>query len=279
MIKYNKEYYIKPYYFFLVEKEDRLSLYYSVENTLTESRKRDEKIDFDKKHSSSVKNRMKRIVKDKKAKTKTDVKRYFKDVPKKELEELIDTDGTLNNSRVPILNMGLTPKKTTDVTITMATMVNNPVTRGYRKYYGESIEPELTEVDFSGTFGFEETKDMDGKETYEYLVDKMELDPEDAANRTIQFGKDPTGERKKNTPKKIRDKKGYIDRQTLSEDELRAMAEEIVLNKKSKNLDINKKGTSESTKFITKNVKALKVMAEKEGLTINDLIKMLKRES
>ena len=94
MIKYNKEYYIKPYYFFLAEKEDKISLYFSVENTLTESRKRDDKIDFDKKHSNSVKARMKRVVKDKKAKTKTDVKKYFNDVPKKELEELIDTEHT-----------------------------------------------------------------------------------------------------------------------------------------------------------------------------------------
>jgi len=278
MLKFNKEYYINPYYFFLVEKEDKLSLYYSVENTLTESRKKDDKIDFDKKHAGKVKSKIGRIVKDKKAKTKKDVKKYFNDIPKKEIEELIDTDGTLNNSRVPILNMGLTPKKTMDITVTMATMVNNPVTRGYRKYYGESVDDRIDEIDFSGTFGYEETQDMDGEETYDYLVDTMELEPQDAVDRTIQFGKDPSGERKKNAPKKIRKKKGFIDRMTLSEDELESMVEEIILNKKNKSNDISKKTKTESNRLLQKNLNTLIKMANKEGLTKNDLIRLIKRE-
>jgi fructose-1,6-bisphosphatase len=39
------------------------------------------------------------------------------------------------------------------------------VTRGYRTYYGESGEDEISEVDLSGAFGYEETKNMDGKKT------------------------------------------------------------------------------------------------------------------
>ena len=43
MINYNQEYYSSPYYFFLKDKGDKISLYYSVEETLTESRKKDKK--------------------------------------------------------------------------------------------------------------------------------------------------------------------------------------------------------------------------------------------
>jgi hypothetical protein len=49
MINYNQEYYSSPYYFFLKDKGDKISLYYSVQETLTESRKNDKKMDFDKK--------------------------------------------------------------------------------------------------------------------------------------------------------------------------------------------------------------------------------------
>ena len=54
MIELNKEYFSKPYYFFLTEKTDRISLYYSIAETLQESRKKDDKMDFDKKHSDNV---------------------------------------------------------------------------------------------------------------------------------------------------------------------------------------------------------------------------------
>ena len=48
MIEFDKEYFKKPYYFFLKERGDKISLYYSVSNTLTEAKKKDEKIDLPK---------------------------------------------------------------------------------------------------------------------------------------------------------------------------------------------------------------------------------------
>ena len=56
MINFNTEYYSNNYYFFLKERADKISLYYSIADTLTESRKNDERIDFDKKDSKKVKN-------------------------------------------------------------------------------------------------------------------------------------------------------------------------------------------------------------------------------
>jgi len=39
------------------------------------------------------------------------------DKPKGEIEELIDFDGTMNNSKIPPINLALTPRKTTDQTV------------------------------------------------------------------------------------------------------------------------------------------------------------------
>ncbi len=147
MVETNKEYFFSPYYFFISEKHDKISLYYSIAETLTESRKNDDKLDFDKKDLDKVKKGVSNILKDKKIKTKSNIKKYFDKLNKgkEEIEELVDSDGTLVSSRIPPLNMGLAPKKTTDQTVVMGRMTNNPVTRGYRKYYGESEESEDNE--------------------------------------------------------------------------------------------------------------------------------------
>ena len=44
MIEYNKEYFSNNYYFLLKEGYDKISLFYSVAETLSESRKSDNKI-------------------------------------------------------------------------------------------------------------------------------------------------------------------------------------------------------------------------------------------
>jgi len=176
MVETNKEYFFSPYYFFISEKHDKISLYYSIAETLTESRKNDDKLDFDKKDLDKVKKGVSNILKDKKIKTKSNIKKYF---------------------------------------------------------------------------------------------DKLK-----------QFGKDPSGKRTKNAPKQIRNKKGFIDRMTLSEIERQKMMDildEIILNKKSGDGELGEKD-SKVSKIIKKNIESLKKMADKEGLTINQIIKMLKSE-
>ena len=67
---------------------------------------------------------------------------------------------------------------------------------------------------------------------------------------------------------------------TLSEIERAKMikvVEDILLNKKNKETEISEK-ESKVSKVIKKNIDALKKMADKEGLTMNELIKMLKSE-
>jgi hypothetical protein len=285
MIQTNTEYFITPYYFYITEKSDKISLYYSIANTLVESRKKDDKIDFDKKNLEKVKTGITSILKNKKIKTKDQIKKYFEPISKEksEIEELVDYDGTMNNSKYPPLNWGLTQKNITDKIVPATRMPGNPVTRGYRRYYGESTSEDdnvVNEVDYSEAFGYEETKDMDGKKTFNYLVKKMGMERDDAEDRTRQFGKDPSGNRTKKAPKMIRNKKGFIDRMTLSEIERQKMIkviDEILLNKKNSDGELGEK-EDKASKIIKKNVDSLKKMAEKEGLTINQLIKMLKSE-
>lgn len=286
MILSNKEYFSTPYYFFIAEKHDKVSLYYAIAETLTESRKIDEKIDFEKKDLEKVKSGVGNILKNKKIKTKEQIKKYFsgKSKDKEEMTELVDSDGSLGGSKIPILDKTIMAKKTTDQTVVNARMTNNPVTRGYRRYYGESEKNNgnvVNEVDYSEAFGYEETKDMDGEKTYQYLIKKLGMTPDEAEDRTKQFGKDPYGNRTKNAPKEIRNKKGFIDRMTLSEmekHEMIKMVEDILLKDKYKETELDEKEEKTTSKIVKKNVTTLKKMAEKEGITINQLIKMLKSE-
>ena len=137
-----------------------------------------------------------------------------KEEPEGELEEFVDADGTMLNSKIPILDPALHPRKTMDQTVAAARITNDPISRGYRTYYGESVE-EVSEIDMSGAFGYEETEDMDGAQTYKYLVKKMGMDPDEAKERTKQKGQDPTGNKDKKS--KYYHDKNFVTRATLSE--------------------------------------------------------------
>ena len=95
----------------------------------------------------------------------------------------MNSDGSMSNSKIPILDPKLHPRKTMDQTISAARITNDPISRGYRTYYGES---EVKEIDMSGAFGYEETENMAGEETFEFLVKDMGMEPDDAKNRTKQ---------------------------------------------------------------------------------------------
>ena len=270
MISVDKEFYSSPYYFLLRDKGDKYSLYFSVEETLTESRKKDEVIHFDKKKGKKVKNHLEKVAKEKKVKsTKT---------LKTDLEELVNADGAMSNSSIPILDPKLHPKKTMDQTISMARITNDPIARGYRTYYGESVE-EIEEIDMSGAFGYEETEDMDGEETFEYLVKDMGMDPEEAKERTKQKGQDPSGKKDKKSP--YYKDPNFITRATLSEIQkqkaIKVVEDLLVKKKSSDSRDVNKKDL-ETSRMLKRNLTVLKRQAEKEGISVSDLIKMLKSE-
>jgi len=273
MITTDSEFYSSPYYFLLRDKGNKYSLYFSVEENLNEARKKDEVIHFEKEKGEKVKKHLKKVAKEKKIKTTKGLK--------KDLEELVNLDGALSNSKIPILDPKLHPKKTMDQTVAAARITNDPISRGYRTYYGESVE-DVEDSDMPRIpkpFGWEETEEMDGPETFEFYKDELDMDPEEAKDRTEQQGKDPSGKKDKISP--YYKDKNFITRATLSEIQKQKaikMVEDLLM--KSKNSDNSEVGKKESqiSNILKKNITSLKKQAEKEGLTISELIKMLKSE-
>lgn len=269
MIAIDTELYSSPYYFLLRDKGNKYSLYFSVETTLTEARKKDEKIDFDKKHGDKVRKRLSKIAKEKKVKSTKEVKG--------EIEELINADGSMANSKVPILDPKLHPKKTMDQTVPASRITNDPVTRGYRVYYGESVE-EVAEEDLSKAFGYQETSGKTPIQTIK-ILDKMGVD--NALERAEEFGKDVKLDKKKKKGSDMRIR--ITEKEKISEiqkKKMEKMVEDILMKKKnSNNSEINKKQMEDGvSSIIKKNIKSLLKQAEIEGLSKKDLIKMLNGE-
>ena len=185
MITIDKEFYSSPYYFFLRDKGKDYSLYFSAEKNLNEARKKDEMIKVPKDKVKQVKDYLEKLLNSKKNKSTKELKG--------EIEELVNIDGAMSNSKIPILDPRLHPKKTMDQTVAAARITNDPIARGYRTYYGESIE-EVSEEDLSKAFGYEETSGKTPIETIK-IFDKMGVD--NAVERADEFGKDPKLNKKK----------------------------------------------------------------------------------
>lgn len=279
MIEIDKEFYSKPYYFFLKEKANDFNLYFSIEKTLTEARKKDVMVKVPKDKVEMVKKYIKSLTSKKTDKSTKEVEG--------EIDELVNSDGSMSNSKIPILDPHLHPKKTMDQTVSAARITNDPIARGYRTYYGESVE-EVSEEDMSGAFGFEETKELDGKETFEYFRDELEMDEKEAWERTEEQGKDPSGKKDAKSPYKK--DKNFVTRATLSEiqrQKMLKMVEDILMKQKNSNKSdvVKKQESSESEeeqkeipKMIKKNLDSLLKQMQKQGLSKKDLIKLLKNE-
>lgn len=273
MINFNTEYFGNNCYFYIKDRGDKISLYYNVAETLTESRKSDEKIEFDKKDEKKVKGVVSSAMKTKSKVTKKALDKKLKGIKsKKEIDELVDEDGSLLGSRIPYLNQTLTPHKTTDQTVVMARTTNDPVTRGYRVYYGESEEGSddvINEVDYSEAFGYDETKDMDYTNTVKTL---KKMGVENPVERAKQFGKLP---KQKREDGELRQR--LSEKETLEERQhrlMKKMVEDILTKKPKTDSDVIK--NTGVSKILKKNLKAIKNIADKEGISINMLIKALK---
>jgi hypothetical protein len=276
MINFNEEYFSNNCYFFLKEREDKISLYYSVADTLTESRKKDDKKDFKKKDLKKVKNIVNKFLSSKEKVTKKDIDKELSNVSSSgEIEEFVDSEGGLLNTRTPYLNMALHPRKTMDQTITMTRTANDPITRGYRVYYGENKENEgnvVSEVDYSDAFGFEETEDMDFKNTVNTL---KKMGVENAVHRAKELGKLPKAKKRNGKLRQRLSEKDSIEEQ--EKQKMSKMVEDILAKKSNKDSDILKKDNDSSvSKILIKNLQSIKKLADKEGINISKLINILK---
>ena len=273
MINFNTEYFGNNCYFYIKDRGDKISLYYNVADTLTESRKSDDKIEFNKKDEKKVKGLVSSALKTKSKVSKKGLEKKLEGIKsKKEIEEFVGEDGSLLGSRVPNLNQTLTPHKTMDQTIAMSRATNDPLTRGYRVYYGESEEGTdevINEVDYSEAFGYEETKDMDYNDTVKTLE---EMGVENAEERAEEFGKLPKAKKEDG---ELRQR--LSEKETLEERQhrlMKKMVEDILTKKPKTDSDIIK--NTGVSKILKKNLQVIKNIADKEGISINTLIKALK---
>jgi hypothetical protein len=292
MLKLNEEYFMEPYYFFLKEKGDKIAVYYSVSNTLTESRKEDDVIEVDKEVFEEIQKLISKILKSGKKLSKEQVHKLIDSKSKKketdgEIDELVDPDGSIISSSIPILNQRNLAKKTMDQTVRMTKANQFPF---IRIYYGESEEGKgntISEVDQSESFGFEETEDAPTYDVANKILKKMAVeDPIERDERLKRFGFDRQLDNQLKREKKRGKCKNCFTKRRLAELErqkMDKMLDEILLSKKSKDKDVVKK-TKEDTKndtpiykILMRNIEAVKKLADKEGVDIDELVKRLKQ--
>lgn len=370
MIELNKEYFKKPYYFFLKDKGTKISLYYSVSNTLNEAKEKDEKIDIPKTQEKKVKNLIGNILKSNKTFSSTTIKNAFKKlladtkkevgetkllakiiakalnsyikegelnldedditfiksqskdilkvlplvvfqivpgstiatpfivalaekagiklsskIPEKyknkesnkeggEIDELVDADGSMSSSNIPILDMGQHTQWTQDMRASLSRMASGGFPYKARIWFSESEENQepLEEEDFSDAYGYEEIDD-DNIKTFKGCIgvfkDLEISDPFERYERCMSFGFDPE-----------LDEEGKQRIVELRKEKMRQMIDELLLNKKSKDKDIKTKDSDDDSpinKILMRNLESIKKLAEKEGISLDKLVKHLKQ--
>ena len=292
MIELNKEYFNNPYYFFLKEKEDKIAVYYAVSNTIVESRKEDDVIEVDKEVFSEIQKIISKILKSGKKLTKSQVHKLIdsktkKEEPEGEIDELVNPDGSIISSNIPILNQRNLAKKTTDQTVQMSRSNQFPF---IRVYYGESEEGKgkpINEVDQSESFGFEETEDAPTYDVANKILKKMDVeDPIERDARLKRLGFDRNLDKELKQEKKRGQCKNCFTKRRLSElekEKMDKMLDEILFPKKTKSKEVVKKTKDDSnedgpiSKILIRNIEAIKRLADKENISIQKLIKHLKQ--
>lgn len=209
-----------------------------------------------------------------------------------EIDELVNSDGSMIGKSTPMLDLGMHPRKTMDQTIMATRQTNNPVVRGYRVYYGESEEKDdekmLDEYDLKPTFAYDETEDVSTyDEADEVLIDLGIEDDCERHERLEVLGFDPNLDKQLKQEKERGECKNCFTKRRLSELEkqkMTKMIDEILVGKKSNNDDFVKKTEEEEdedkspiSKILMRNIESIKKIAEKEGISLNKLFKHFKQ--
>ena len=209
-----------------------------------------------------------------------------------EIEELVNSDGSMIGKSTPMLDLGMHPRKTMDQTVIATRQTNNPVVRGYRVYYGESEEKDdekmLDEYDLKPTFAYDETENVSTyDEADEVLIDLGIEDDCERHERLEVLGFDPNLDKQLKQEKKRGECKNCFTKRRLSELEkqkMTKMIDEILVGKKSNDNDFVKKTKEEEdedkspiSKILMRNIESIKKIAEKEGISLNKLLKHFKQ--
>ena len=182
-----------------------------------------------------------------------------------ELEELVDFDGSVLGSKVPLgymNNKTISQRKTTDAVVS-ATRQGGEQGKGYfyKRYWGESVE-EVGEHDMSIVLGMDadddgvlDTDTMTAGEVKERFKDEYNLDDfEDRMEKSGVVGKG-----------KSRKKRIFED-----EDIMKMM--EVILQSKDDPKDI----TDTSDNLLDRKILQLKKYMDKQGYSVEDIINKLK---
>lgn len=261
MIEINKEFYNNNYYFLIRENNKDYVLDFSFGSTISEAKEKKESVDIKKDEVNKLKKFIEKTSKEKKIKNSKKLKR--------EIDEFISSNLTFSNTKTGIINPAVSSRggQTMDKIVATSRQATNPILRGYMPGFG------IAETNMENSFGFEETKDKDGKETYNYYKKVLKMPSEDAKKRTEEQGKDPKrSEKTKN--------KNIIARMRLSEiqkNKVIKMVEDILVKQRTDEKDLGRKEPKMSP-LVQKNLRSLKRQAEKEGLSMSDLLKMIKGE-
>ena len=293
MINLNEEYFQNPYYFYLKDKGDKIAIYFAVGNTITESRKNDEVVVVDKEIFQDIQRVISNILKSGKKLSKNYVHKLLdsraksKHAPDGEIGELVNPDGSIIGSSIPILNQRNLAKKTTDQTVRMTKANQFPF---IRVYYGENEEIDgdtISEVDQSESFGFEETEDAKTYSQASKIMKRMGIeDPIERDERLKRLGFDRKLDKQLKKEKSRGKCKNCFTKRRLSELEIEKMSkmiDEIIISKKTKDKELIKKKSSNKdnsnimSKLLLRNIDAIKKLAEKENVDIDKLVKHLKQ--
>lgn len=154
----------------------------------------------------------------------------------------------------------------------------------YEINYGKNA---ISEVDQSESFGFEETEDAPTYDVANKILKKMDVeDPIERDERLKRFGFDRTLDKQLKQEKRMGQCKNCFTKRRLAElekEKMDSMLDEILLTKKNKDKEMVKKTKDESnekspiSKILMRNIESIKRIAEKEGISINKLIKHLKQ--
>ena len=291
MIKLNEEYFNSPYYFFCKDKGNKIAIYFSVSNTISESRKNDEVIVVDKEIFKDIQKIISNILNSGKKLSKQYIHKLLSSKSKSnnksngEIGELVNPDGSIIGSNIPILNQRNLAKKTMDQTVKMARSNQFPY---FRWYWNESKENNsdklLDETDQSDTFGWEETEYVSTYDKADEIF-KDELGVEDDIERderVKRLGFDRNLDKQLRNEKKRGKCKNCFTKRRLSEF-VKQNVDEMIFSKKSKEKEFVKKNklddseNSVMSRLLIRNIEAIKRLAEKENIKIEKLIKHLKQ--
>ena len=195
-----------------------------------------------------------------------------------EVTELVDFDGTWLMSNIPITDpqSSIRGGVTTDKIVAQTKTPRDVFMRGGVSFRGESV---MAEEDMADAFGFDDTKFMGYNATVKHYEKKLGLDTDSAKERAVQQGKKPNLH--KRTPKKIKKKKNFIDRLILKEkgiEESEKLGEDIILDKGNDYKGELKDSLKDINPLLLRNIRSLKKMSKENGITIQELIKLLKNE-